>query len=332
MTRASDFAGWRPKILVTAPLRGEGFERLREMADVVYDPWIEQHPLRIYNSKQLTRRIVTEGVDALVVESDMVGAEVYDTGVRFVAATRADPVNVDLPGAARAGIPVVRCPGRNADAVAELAVALLFAVARRLLPADDDVRAGQVYRDGTIPYQRFRAWELSGRTAGLVGLGAVGRATRWRLAGLGLRVVAFDPYSEEETVSLGQLLEVSDVVSMHAPVTPETTGMIGAAEFDAMKEGAFYLNTARAKLHDTNALVEALRSGRLAGAGLDHFEGEHLATDHPLVGMGNVVLTPHIGGATWDTECRQATIVADELSRLIAGDAPLHLVNPEALA
>ena len=331
MTRASEFAGWRPSVLVTAPLRGEGLERLRGMADVVYDPWIDQQPLRMYNSAQLAERLTAEGADALIVESDLVGPEVFKTGVRFVAATRADPVNVELAAATHAGVPVVRCPGRNADAVAELAVALLFALARRLLPADDDVRAGQVYRDGTIPYQRFRAWELNGRTAGLVGLGAVGRATKWRLEGLGLRVVAYDPYAAEETVSLEELLAVSDVVSMHAPVTPETTGMIGESQFRAMKEGAFYLNTARAKLHDTDALVEALRSGHLAGAGLDHFEGEHLPTDHPLAGMGNVVLTPHIGGATWDTECRQATIVADELGRLIAGETPAFLVNPEVL-
>jgi D-3-phosphoglycerate dehydrogenase len=331
MTRASEFAGWRPKVLVTAPLRGEGLERLRQMADVIYDPWIDQHPLRMYNSAQLADRVTDEGADAVVVESDLVGAEVFKTGVRFVAATRADPVNVDISAADHAGVPVVRCPGRNADAVAELAIALLFAVARKVLPADADVRAGQVYRDGSIPYQRFRAWELRGRTAGLVGLGAVGRATKWRLEGLGLNVVAFDPYADEETVTLDELLQQSDVVSMHAPVTPETTAMMGATQFAAMPLGAFYLNTARAKLHDTAALVEALRSGHLGGAGLDHFEGEHLPTDHPLVSMTNVVLTPHIGGATWDTECRQATIVADEVTRLVAGEGLRHLANPEVL-
>lgn len=331
MTQASEFAGWRPRILVTAPLRGEGLERLQQMAEVVYDPWIDQQPLRMYNSAQLAERLAAENADALVVESDLVGEEVFKAGVRFVAATRADPVNVDVQAATDAGVPVVRCPGRNADAVAELAVALLFALARGVLPADGDVRAGQVYRDGTIPYQRFRAWELSGRTAGLVGLGAVGRATRWRLEGLGMRVVAYDPYAADDTVTLDELLEVSDVVSMHAPVTPETSGMIGAAQLAAMKAGAFYLNTARAALHDIDALVDALRSGHLAGAALDHFQGEHLAKDHPLVAMSNVVLTPHIGGATWDTECRQATTVADELGRLIAGEKLGYAVNPEVM-
>jgi D-3-phosphoglycerate dehydrogenase len=318
-------------MLVTAPLRGDGFDRLRACADVVYDPWIDASPLRIYNSPQLAERIQAEGADALVVESDMVGPEVFATGVRFVATTRGDPVNVDLGAATDAGVPVLRCPGRNADAVAELTIALLFAVARNVIRADADVRAGQVFKDGTIPYQRFRAWELAGRTAGIVGLGAVGRAAKWRLEGLGLKVIAYDPYAPDADSSLDELLALADVVSMHAPVTPDTTRMIGEKQLAAMKTGAIYLNTARAKLHDTAALVDALRSGHLSGAGLDHFEGEHLPTDHPLVSMSNVVLTPHIGGATWDTEARQSAMVADGLLALMQGDAPAHLVNPEVL-
>jgi D-3-phosphoglycerate dehydrogenase len=318
-------------VLVTAPLRGDGLKRLQASADVVYDPWIDAVPLRIYHSAQLAERITSEGFDALVVESDFVGPEVFATGVRFVATTRGDPVNVDLAAATEAGVPVVRCPGRNADAVAELTIALLFAVTRNVIKADADVRAGQIFANGTIPYQRFRAWELAGRTAGIVGLGAVGRATKWRLSGLGLAVVAYDPYAADADSSLEELLAVADVVSMHAPVTPETTGMMGESQFAAMKPGSVYLNTARAKLHDTGALVAALESGHLSGAGLDHFDGEHLPTDHPLASMTNVVLTPHIGGATWDTEARQSTMVADDLLRLLSGEQPALLANPEVL-
>ncbi len=323
--------GGRPRLLATAPLRGEGFDRLGRLADLVYDPWIDQHPLRIYSSAQLAARIVEEGAEALVVEVDFVGAEVLAHPLIAVAATRADPVNVDLPAAREAGVPVLHCPGRNAEAVAELAVALLFALARKVLPADRDVRTGKVYKDGTIPYQRFRSWELAGRTAGLVGLGSVGRALKWRLEGLGMTVIAYDPYSEEATVSLQELLERSDVVSMHAAVTAETSGMIGAAQFATMKPDALYINSARAGLHDTAALVDALQSGSLGGAALDHFDGENLPTDHPLIAMPNVVLTPHIGGATWDTECRQATMVADDFERLLAGEAPVHAVEPRVV-
>ena len=186
-----------------------------------------------------------------------------------IASTRGDPNNVDVAGATAAGIPVLHTPGRNADAVAEMAVALLFAATRHLLPADADVRSGQVFRDGTIPYQRFRAGEIAGRTAGLVGLGAVGRALRWRLTGLGVSVIAHDPYNDEARHSLDELLDQADIVSLHAPVTDATVGMIGAEQFAAMRDGVVFLNTARAQLHDTDALVDALteRQGGRGGPG-----------------------------------------------------------------
>ena len=227
-----------------------------------------------------------------MVESDSVRGPVFELGLRAIASTRGDPNNVDIPGATAAGIPVLNTPARNADAVAEMAVALLLAATRHLLTADADVRSGNMFRDGSIPYQRFRGWEIAGRTAGLVGLGAVGRAQRWRLAGLGLRVIAYDPYNDEARHSLDELLAEADVVSLHAPVTDDTVGMIGAEQFAAMRDGVVFLNTARAQLHDTDALVDALRGGKVAAAGLDHFAGEWLPTDHPLVGMPNVVLTP----------------------------------------
>jgi len=322
----------RLRALVTAPLRGDGFAKLRLLADVVYDPWIDQTPLRIYTAEQLAERASAENADVLVVESDSVGGPVFDLPLRAVASTRGDPNNVDIAGATNAGIPVLYTPGRNADAVAEMTVALLLATTRHLLTADADVRAGQAFRDGTIPYQRFRAWEVAGQTAGLVGLGAVARALKWRLEGLGVNVIAHDPYNVEARHSLDGLLAAADIVSLHAPVTDETTGMIGAAQFAAMRDGAVFLNTARAQLHDTDALVKALRSGKVAAAGLDHFAGEWLPTDHPLASMPNVVLTPHIGGATWNTEARQAHIVADGLEALLSGRTPPHIVNPEVLS
>ena len=121
------------------------------------------------------------------------------------------------------------------------------------------------------------------------------------------------------------------MLSLHAAVTPETQGMIGADQFARMKDGVVFINTARAQLHDMDALVAALRSGKVSAAGLDHFVGEHLPADHPLVGMSNVVLTPHIGGATYDTEANHSRLIADNLARLLGGGRPLHCVNPEVL-
>jgi D-3-phosphoglycerate dehydrogenase / 2-oxoglutarate reductase len=331
------FVSSRPRALVTAPLRGPGFAKLQQLADVIYDPWISEldpSPLRIYTAEQLAERIRAEAADVIVVESDSVGGPVFDPGSRAliaVASTRGDPNNVDIPAATAAGIPVLNTPARNADAVAEMAVALLLATTRHLVTADADVRSGNMFRDGSIPYQRFRGAEIAGLTAGLVGLGAVGRALQWRLSGLGLRVIAHDPYNDEAQHSLDELLDQADVISLHAPVTDDTVAMIGAKQFAAMRDGVVFLNTARAQLHDTDALVEALRTGKVGAAGLDHFAGEWLPTDHPLTSLPNVVLTPHIGGATWNTEARQAQMVADDLEALLSGKKPAHIVNPEVL-
>jgi D-3-phosphoglycerate dehydrogenase len=322
----------RPRALVTAPFRGEGLDTLEGLADVVLDPWIDHDPLRIYNAEQLAERVKAEAASLLVVESDSVKGPVLDLPLVAIGSCRGDPNNVDVAAATARGIPVLRAPGRNADAVAEMTIALLFAVNRGIVSADADVRGGDVYKDGTIPYQRFRAWQLASRTAGLVGLGAVGRATRWRLEGVGMRVIAHDPYAPDANHSLDDLLAEADVVSMHAALTPETAGMIGADQFARMKDGAVYLNTARAMLHDTEALVAALRSGKLGGAGLDHFEGEHLPVEHALVGMRNAVLTPHIGGATYDTEANHSKLIADGLAQLLGGGKPENLVNPEVLS
>jgi D-3-phosphoglycerate dehydrogenase len=318
----------RPTALVTAPFRGEGLETLRRVCDVVLDPWIEHTPLRIYNAEQLAERVAADGATVVICEADMCSGPVLDLPLVAIGSTRGDPTNVDLPGATKAGIPVLHAPGRNADAVAELTLALLLAASRHLLAADDDVRAGDVFKDGTIPYQRFRAWELKGRTAGLVGLGAVGRAFRWRLEALGMKVLAFDPYADDANASLDEVLTQSDVVSLHAAVTPETSGMIAAGEFAQMRDGVIFLNAAREGLHDRGALTDALVAGKVAAAGLDHFTGEILATDDPLVALPNVVLTPHIGGATYDTEANHSRLIADDLARLLSGERPVHIANP----
>jgi D-3-phosphoglycerate dehydrogenase len=321
----------RPKALVTAAVRGPGLDLLHQLADVTLDSWLDQPTLRIYNADQLAERMKAEGASIAIVESDRCAGPLFELDLLAVCSCRGDPNNVDVAAATDAGVPVLRAPGRNADAVAELTVGLLFAATRGIVGADADVRRGEIYKDGTIPYQRFRAWELAGRTAGLVGLGAVGRAAKWRLAGLGMEVIAYDPYADQPTVSLEELLERADVVSMHAPVTEETKGMIGAPQFAAMRDGVVYVNSARAALHDTDALVDALRSGKVSAAGLDHFEGESLATDHPLTSFESVVLTPHIGGATYDTETNHTATIAEDLCRLLAGARPLHIVNPDVL-
>ncbi len=321
----------RPHALVTAPFRGEGLATLESIATVVLDPWIDQTPLRIYGPDDLAKRVSQEGADILICEADFCMGAVLELPLRAIASTRGAPSNVDVAGATSRGIPVLHTPGRNANAVAEMTVALLFAASRMLISADRDLRAGDIVKDGRLSYQRFRSWELAGRTAGIVGLGAVGQATRWRLEGLGMKVIAYDPYNPDASHSLEALLAEADVVSIHAAPTAETLGMIGAAQFASMKQGAIYLNSARAGLHDLDALTQALVSGHLFAAGLDHFEGERLPEGHPLLALDNVVLTPHVGGATFDTEVNHSRMIADDLVRLLAGERPKFIANPEVL-
>ena len=146
-----------------------------------------------------------------------------------------------------------------------------------------------------------------------------------------MNVIAFDPFNDDAKHSLDEVLGQADVISVHAAPTPDTLGMIGKDQFAAMKPGAIYLNSARAGLHDLDALTDALAQGRLAAVGLDHFEGERLPRKHPLLEMTNAVLTPHIGGATYDTEANHARMIANDLASLLKGEKPKFIANPEVL-
>ncbi|NUR85338.1 MAG: 3-phosphoglycerate dehydrogenase [Nonomuraea sp.] len=265
-----------------------------------------------FTDEQLADLVVETGATILITDGDEVRGSVLSLPLDVVAGMGA-PTSVDLGLAAEFGVTVLHSADRDPDAVAELTLALLFAVTRNVIAADSEVRRGRVYRGRIPPVQRHRGRRLSGRTFGIVGLGRVGRALRWRCEGLGMRVIAHDPYVADATHSLSDLLAESDVVSLHVPLMPETRGMFGDTEFSAMRPGAVYLNTARAELHDLAALVDALRGGQLGGAGLDHFEGEWLDPAHPIARLRNVVLTPHLGEATGESQEEHAAAIVDQV-------------------
>jgi autoinducer 2 (AI-2) kinase len=181
--------------------------------------------------------------------------------------------------------------------------------------------------------------ELWGKTVGIVGLGAVGREVARRLKGFDTELVVYDPYVPSEvvermgaqSVDLVTLLTTADVVTLHAPLTEETKGMLGREELALMKPTALLINTARAELTDEEALCAALKEGEIGGAALDVFVEEPPPADHPLLQLPNVIATPHIGGNTWEIPAHQARIVVSDLERLFQGKRPLHVVNPETL-
>lgn len=328
------------RLLSLAPLRGPGLEALRALGDLEVDPWSDYVPVKLHSADELTAR--TAGVDVLIVEADHVPGALFEVRpeIRIVASCRADPVNVDIDAATRAGVPVVHAPGRNAEAVADLTLGLMYALLRGIVRADDDVRAGRWIDQGRIAYQRYRGREMRTMTVGLVGCGAVGGMVARRLSALGARVLAADPFADPaalravgaEPVDLAEMLAESDIVSIHAPLNASTRGLLGAGEIGKIKPGAYFVNTARFGIAEEEPLLEALRSGHIAAAAFDHFPNEFLAADHPLLGMRNVVLTPHIGGATEETEETMTSLVAAGIRSLIDGVEPVNVVNPESIA
>ncbi len=233
---------------------------------------------------------------------------------------------IDQAAMRRRGVALAIASGCNAAPVAELAIALMLAVYRRIPYANRTLREGR----WVTPEMRQTCWQVAGKTVGLVGFGHIGRMLARRLAGFDARIVYFDPKPADEAaaralnataVSLDELLRTSDIVSLHLPLMPATAGLIGREALAAMKPGAVLINTARGGLVDEAALAEALKSGHLGGAGLDAFEQEPPPADHPLLKLENVVATPHAGGGVFDNVAPVARHVFGNIERFIRGEA-----------
>jgi D-3-phosphoglycerate dehydrogenase len=280
------------------------------------------------------------GVEVLFVHGAPVTAGVLDASeqLRLVGCARGGPVNVDVEAATARGLPVVNTPGKNAEAVADLTLAFLVMLARGLPEAQRFLRDGHQLKDNWEG-ARFMGADLRGHTLGLVGYGHVGQRVARRAAPFGMTVIVFDPFIDETAVddvdridTLDELLARADFVSLHARATADNADLIDAHALAAMKPGAFLVNTARETLVDEAALDDALASGHLGGVALDVFHPMEKPGRHPLLRHPNVVLTPHVGGATHETLFQGAEMLAAEARRFAAGESLHHLVNPEAVA
>ena len=309
------------RILVAEPLAREGVDRLRAEHDVDERPNLARD--------ELCASIAT--YDALVVRSQVkVDADLIAAGSRLVVVGRAGVGvdNVDLEAATRAGITVVNAPTGNTIAAAEHTLALLFALARRIPAADASLRNGEWKRS------MFTGHELRGRTLGIVGFGKIGQAIADRARALEMSVVAVDPYVTPEQAALhgvelvdfDALLRRSDVVTLHVPMTRATRGLIGIDALSKMKPGALLLNVARGGIVDEAAVAQALRNGKLGGAGIDVFEHEP-PTNSPLLDAPATVLTPHLGASTEEAQVLVAEEVADQVLDVLAGRPARYAVN-----
>jgi D-3-phosphoglycerate dehydrogenase len=233
---------------------------------------------------------------------------------------------VDLPGAARRGVTVCNSPDATVNTVAEYTLALLFAAARQLAALDRDLRQG-------LWTQSRQGFELKGKTLGLIGVGPIGARFGELARALGMEVIAWTRRpSPERAAELGirfkpldDLLAESDVLSLHLALTPETRGLIGAAELARTKAGVMLVNTARGGLVDEAAMIEALRSGHIAAAGLDVFDQEPLPAGHPLLGLDTVVLSPHVAWNTPEATALLLDTAIENLERYYQGD-PINVV------
>ncbi|MFO7171734.1 MAG: phosphoglycerate dehydrogenase [Bacillota bacterium] len=308
------------RVLVTEPIAEKGLAILREVAEV---------DLRRLTPAELVEAI--PAYDALIVRSETrVTGEVLRRGARLKVVGRAGVGvdNIDVATATELGIAVVNVPGGNTISAAEHTFALMLALVRNLPQAMAALQAGRWER------QAFQGVELHGKTLGIIGLGRIGYEVAIRARAFGMRVLAYDPYVSParaeaigvRLVDLPELLRESDIVSIHAAKTPETARLIGAREIEMMKPGARIVNCARGGMVDEEALYEALRTGRLAGAALDVFSTEPV-TDHPLFRLPNVVVTPHLAASTREAQEFSGVQIALQVARVLRGELVPEAVN-----
>jgi phosphoglycerate dehydrogenase-like enzyme len=312
-----------PRVLITPALLQEidgSYRRVLEEAglEIVYPP----EGLSLAEPDTLIQQL--RGIDAVIASVEPYTRKVLQaSSLKVVARNGVGYDSVDVQAATDLGIAVAITPGINQEAVAEHAVALMLAAAHGYPARQDQACRGKWHEREVLP-------RLAGRTLGLVGLGAIGKAVVPKAVGLGLKVIAHDPAADRDFAakhgvglcSFEALLAEADVVSLHLPCTPETTDVINARTLAGMKPGAILVNTARGGLVDEDALVEALRSGKLRAAALDVFKVEPLPPESPLAQMGNVLACPHMGGADQESLNGMAELAAQNIVDLYRGRWP----------
>lgn len=327
------------RALILAPFDANVLARLRARLDVAYESWTDTRLLQ--DPDALGTRLAAEDIGILIVEADFVFEEVFEAapGLRLVGVCRNALNQVDVEAATAHGVAVTHAPGRNTNAVAEMTLGLMLSLARRI-PQANALVSGAGWRDPAMGYRIFRGREIAGSTVGVIGFGQIGREVARKSVALGATVLAYDPLVPERHVSelgatpasLDDLAARADFVTLHVPELDDTYRMVDAAFLARMQPGAFLVNTSAGSVVDSDALVDALESGRLAGAALDVFDGHPLPLSSRLIGAPNIILTPHIGGATAETVSRHSRMMAGEIERLLDGAPLQHVVNPRYAA
>jgi D-3-phosphoglycerate dehydrogenase len=315
------------KVLVSQPIHPAGMQVLASQG---FQAWVAPD-----FSEPVLRREIQE-CDGLLVRTAEIPATVIRAATRLKVIARhgVGYDNIDVAAATAQGVVVAITPRANALSVAEHVLALMFALAKRIVPFDQATRKN----DWEIR-NSYAAVDLSGKTLGILGMGRIGSMVCRRARhGLDMEVLAYDPLIPRDVMeqagarvaaSLPEVLEAADVVTVHVPSTAETRGLIGEQALRRMKPTAFLINTARGPLVDEAALVRALREQWIAGAGIDVFDPEPPAAEHPLFGLSNVIVTPHSAALTAECVMRMATHAAQAIIDVLGGGRPEGVVNPQ---
>jgi glyoxylate reductase len=329
--------GTAARVLMTQLVPEAAIERLREALGEGGVLDVNPDPDRIWTKQELIGKLREGDYDALYcLLTNPIDGEVLDAAPRLkiVANMAVGYNNIDVEEATRRGVAVSNTPGVLTDTTADFAWTLLMAAGRRVVEADRFTRAGKFHGWGPL---MMVGQDVYGKTLGIVGFGRIGRTVAKRADGFDMQVLYYDRYpadagTERElkarSVSMDELLEQSDYVTLHTDYNPETHHLISAPELKRMKNTAYLINTARGPIVDEAALVEALKSGEIAGAGLDVYEQE--PEIHPgLLELENVVLAPHIASASLETRTAMAMMAAENVIAALRGERPPNLVNPE---
>lgn len=323
----------RPRVFVSRRIQESAVQLLKKYCEVeTYD---SEHPV----PRSILIKSLEDKDAALILLGDRIDKEVLEKAekLRVLSTMSAGYDHVDLKEATARGVYVTNVPRVLTDAVAEFALALLFAVARRIVVADRFLRNG-LWRVAWSPtFMLGRG--ISGKTLGIIGLGAIGKAIAERARGLNMKVVYYSRTRKTDVekelgityVSFNNVLREADFLVLSTALTPETVKMIGENELRSMKPTSYLINISRGAVLDEKSLIKALKEGWIAGAALDVFEKEPVDTDNPLIGMDNVVLTPHVASATFEARRRLAEAAAENIISILSGRLPLSLLNPEVL-
>lgn len=340
------------KIFFTAEYEENALKELYKIGEVVKDGWAVG--LAKMEEKDFMEK--SKDADIIITSYDDITRNVIENApnLKLIACTRATPVNVDMEAAKERNIPVIYTPGRNSDTTAEMTIGLMFALARKIPMAYSALKNGQFTAPPDVvketkaglkedmiwdmnpgsPYMVFKGTQLKGKKLGIVGYGSIGRRVGKIARAIGMELLVFDPFVcpidiEEIGVrkleKLEDLMEEADFITCHMKVTDQTRGIISREMIARMKPTAYFINSSRGAILDENALIEALREKKIAGAAFDVYAKEPLASNHPYITeLDNVVITPHIAGATGDVLVNHTRQIVSDVQRFIEGRPLLY--------